>query len=56
MILSVHSSAEEMVASITVNDPGKCFKENNPAHNHLKRQIGNEKMTFKKKEREKRAR
>ena len=25
MILSVYSSAEEMVASITVNDPGKCF-------------------------------
>ena len=25
MILSVHSSAEEMVASITVNDPGKRF-------------------------------
>ena len=25
MILSVHSSAEEMVASITINDPGKCF-------------------------------
>ena len=25
MILSVHSSAEEMVASITVNDPGKHF-------------------------------
>ena len=25
MILSVHSSAEEMVASITVNDPGKSF-------------------------------
>ena len=25
MILSAHSSAEEMVASTTVNDPGKCF-------------------------------
>ena len=25
MILSAHSSAEEMVASITVNDPGKHF-------------------------------
>ena len=25
MIFSAHSSAEEMVASITVNDPGKCF-------------------------------
>ena len=25
MILSAHSSAEEMVASITVNDPGKRF-------------------------------
>ena len=25
MILSVHSSAEEMVASVTVNDPGKHF-------------------------------
>ena len=25
MILSVHSSAEEMVANITVNDPGKHF-------------------------------
>ena len=25
MILSVHSSAEEMVASITVKDHGKCF-------------------------------
>ena len=25
MILSVHSSAEEMAASTTVNDPGKCF-------------------------------
>ena len=25
MILSVHSSAEQMVASTTVNDPGKCF-------------------------------
>ena len=25
MILSVHSSAEEMVTSITVNDPGKRF-------------------------------
>ena len=25
MILSAHSSAEEMVASATVNDPGKCF-------------------------------
>ena len=25
MILSVHSSAEEMVASITVNEPGKHF-------------------------------
>ena len=25
MILSVHSSAEEMVASVTVNDPSKCF-------------------------------
>ena len=25
MIFSAHSSAEEMVASITVNDPGKHF-------------------------------
>ena len=25
MILSAHSSTEEMVASITVNDPGKHF-------------------------------
>ena len=25
MIFSVHSSAEKMVASITVNDPGKHF-------------------------------
>ena len=25
MILSAHSSAEEMVASVTVNDPGKHF-------------------------------
>ena len=24
MILSVHSSAKEMVARATVNDPGKC--------------------------------
>ena len=25
MILSAHSSAEEMVDSMTVNDPSKCF-------------------------------
>ena len=25
MILSAHSSAEEIVTNVTVNDPGKCF-------------------------------
>ena len=44
MILSVHSSAEEMVVSTTVNDPGKHFpilrKTIQLIQSH-KRQIGN---------------
>ena len=56
MILSVHSSAEEMVASVTVNDPGKCFAilrktiQLIQSLKKKKRQIGNEKVIFQKKE------
>ena len=52
MIFSVHSSAEEMVASITVNDPGKHFpilRKTLQLIQSLERQIGNKKVTFQKK-------
>ena len=52
MILSAHSSAEEMVASVTVNDPGKHFpvlRKTIQFIQSLKRQIGNKKVIFQKK-------
>ena len=53
MILSAHSSAEEMEASITVNDPGKCFpilRKTIQLIQSLKKTNRKQKVIFQKKE------
>ena len=49
MIFSAHSSAEKMVASFRVNDPGRHFpvlRKTIQLIQSLERQIGNEKVIF----------